>query len=86
MEAGQAVFSELKQEPVRLEQDQRRDGEPLPRKHELVFVFKVGNAGHTNTPSGSAIRANIRWSGSERGPISIAEHSLDLALVRAVAL
>jgi len=34
---------------VRLEQDQRRHGTFYRSKHELVFVFKVGNAPHVNS-------------------------------------
>jgi DNA modification methylase len=34
---------------VRLEQDQRGMGTFYRSKHELVFVFKVGTAAHTNT-------------------------------------
>lgn len=34
---------------MRLEQDQRRHGTFYRSKHELVFVFKVGNAPHVNS-------------------------------------
>ena len=37
------------EEPVRLEQEQRRHGDLLPLQHELVFVFKVGAAPHANS-------------------------------------
>ena len=61
LKAGQAVFSELKNLCV-WNKTNGGMGSFYRSKHELVFVFKVGNAGHTNTfglGDGGRYRTNV---------------------------
>jgi DNA modification methylase len=61
LRAGQAVFSELKNLCV-WNKTNGGMGTFYRSKHELVFVFKVGNAGHTNTfglGDGGRYRTNV---------------------------
>ncbi|MBV9824317.1 MAG: ParB N-terminal domain-containing protein [Alphaproteobacteria bacterium] len=61
LKAGQAAFSELKNLCV-WNKTNGGMGTFYRSKHELVFVFKVGNAGHTNTfglGDGGRYRTNV---------------------------
>jgi DNA modification methylase len=87
LKAGQAVFSELKNLCV-WNKTNGGMGTFYRSKHELVFVFKVGNAGHTNTfglGDGGRYQTNV-W---DYAGVNTATRREDLAMhptVKPVAL
>jgi DNA modification methylase len=89
LEAGRAVFSELKNVAV-WNKSNGGMGTFYRSKHELVFVFKVGTAPHTNTfglGDGGRYRTNV-WDHAGVNTFR-AERSEDLAMhptVKPVAL